>query len=66
MLAAVSSATCEAANLYVQSQTTEEDVIASAKSVTTLAAKLFVIAQIKVEADSDHHKQLQVAYSAWI
>ncbi len=52
---------CETANLYVQSKISEDRVIESAKSVAGATAQLFIVAQIKVETGSEHHKQLQVS-----
>ncbi len=59
-LAEQNYAMCETANLYVQAQVSEDRVIETAKSVAGATAQLFIVAQIKVEAGSEHHKQLQV------
>ena len=45
----------------MQSQVPEEKMIACAKSVAAATAMLFIVAQIKVETGSEHHKQLQVS-----
>ncbi len=51
---------CEAANLVVGGQASEEKLIAAAKAVASSTAQLLLACQVKADARSDSNRRLQV------
>ena len=60
MVATATSNLCEAANLVVQDQASEDKLIAAAKSVASSTAQLLMACQVKADPRSESNKRLQV------
>jgi len=63
LVAAATSSLCEAANLVVTGNATEDKLIAGAKAVASSTAQLLMACQVKAEARSENNKRLQVSVS---
>ena len=60
LVATATSNLCEAANLVVGGQASEEKLIAAAKAVASSTAQLLLACQVKADARSDSNRRLQV------